>query len=165
MELDDLDRMLKQADRAEVISGLLELTGSDRRKLGPKVRGWVTQGTTTPAEEISDPCMALALFGTAGSARQAIFAATHFFGHTDYVEDFVTILQARDPDWLPDFVEAIVRYEGIWVWRHVRGLVRAGAVPAPEHPEYFRGTVRAAPIYYSTLDRTRWPVCSRGTRT
>jgi hypothetical protein len=79
-----------------------------------------------------------------------MIAAEHGFGlDRSFVDHAVAILQARNPGWLADFVDALLGAEGDWNWRLVRGLVRVGAVPEPDRPEYFRGTVRGLPDYWA----------------
>lgn len=79
-----------------------------------------------------------------------MIALDHAFGlDSSFVDHAVAILQARAPSWLPHFVDALLEDEGDWNWRFARGLVRAHAVPEPDHPEYFRGTVRGLPDYFA----------------
>src|SRR3954447_13230504 len=150
MSLDGTLAWLEHDDTHHVRSALITLSESDRKALGPKARGWLTRGHPT---RISSTHAALAVLATAGGWRQAMIAAKHAFGlDHSYVDHAVTVLQARDPDWLPKLVNALLEAEGSWNWRLARGLVRAGAVPAPDHPGYFRGTVRGLPDYL-TKDR------------
>ncbi len=147
MSLDGVLAWLEHGDSNDVRSALINLTESDRKALGPKARGWLTSGNPT---RISSTHAALAVLATAGGWRQAMIAAEHAFGlDRSFVDHAVAILQARDPGWLPEFVSALLEAEGNWNWRLARGLVRANAVPEPDHPEYFRGTARGLPDYFA----------------
>lgn len=142
MSPDDLVAELERDDTDHVVSVLLDLTEGDRKALGPKARGWLTRGNPT---RVSTTHAALAVLATAKGWRQALVGAEGlgWFRRTS-VDHAVAILQARDPAWLPDLVEGLLEAEGAWNWRLARELVRVGAAPAPDHPEYFRGTVRGA---------------------
>lgn len=147
MSLDGILTWLEHGDTDYVRSALINLTDSDRKVLGPKARGWLTRGNPT---RVSSTHAALAVLATAGGWRQAMIAPEHAFGlDRSFVDHAVAILQARDPSWLPEFVNALLEAEGNWNWRLARGLVRAEAVPEPGHPEYFRGTVRGLPDYFA----------------
>lgn len=146
MNLDDLVDLLVKGHRTQVLSALLALTDRERKDLGPKVRRWLTHGSM----RIPAPRQGLAVLATAGGTRQALLVATHLYSWDgEFVEDAVVLLEERAPSWLPDLVESLLDDEGTYNWRLVRGLVRARVVAAPDHPEYFRGTVRAVPDYYS----------------
>lgn len=147
MILDDLVDLLVKGHRTQVLSALLALTDRERKDLGPKARRWLTHGTSM---RIPAPRQALAVLATAGGTRQALLVATHLYSWDgEFVEDAVVLLKERAPSWLPNLVESLLDDEGTYNWRLVRGLVRARVVAAPDHPEYFRGTVRAVPDYYS----------------
>ena len=156
MVIEDLVRLLADGDPDDVMAGLTRLTDRERKQLGPKARAWLTRGTT---ERIPVHRRELAVLATADGPRQALLVATYGFGpDADHVEDAVTLLVARGPSWLPDFVELLLGDEGTSSWLLAHGLVRSGAVPAPDHPEYFRGTVRGVPDYFS---RDRVPLADR----
>lgn len=147
MSLDGILAWLEHGDTNYVRSALINLSESDRKALGPKARGWLTRGNPT---RVSSTHAALAVLATAGGQRQAMIAAEHAFGlDRSFVDHAVAILQARSPGWLPDFVDSLLGAEGNWNWRLARGLVRVGAVPELDHPEYFRGTVRGVPDYWA----------------
>jgi len=151
MSVEGILAWLEHGDTLYVRSALINLSEADRNALGPKARSWLTRGNPTRI-----PCThaALAVLATAGGSRQAMIVPTHAFGlDPSFVDHAVAILHARAPHWLPDFAEALLDDEGRWNWRLVRGLVRAGAIPAPDHPEYFRGTVRGLPDYLAPKDR------------
>ncbi|HEY0645900.1 MAG TPA: DUF6493 family protein, partial [Nocardioides sp.] len=142
MSIDDLVAELEHDDTDHVRSVLLDLTEGDRKALGPVARGWLTRGNPTRVSRIH---AALAVLATAKGWRQAMVGAEGLgWFRRASVDHAVAILQARDPVWLPDLVEGLLEVEGRWNWRLVRELVRAGAVAAPDHPEYFRGTVGGA---------------------
>lgn len=137
--------LLEAGSRQQVITFLVGLTPQERKALGPKFRRWLTHGSTVRVPRDRE---SLAVVATADGVRQAKLFATHGWGLTDeFVEDAVRILAERAPGWLPDFVESLLGEQGSWNWRVARGIVRAGLVPTPEHPEYFRGTVRGVPDY------------------
>ena len=137
--------VLESGSRDEVNTFLAGLTPQQRKALGPKFRRWLTHGSTVRVPRDRE---SLAVIATADGLRQARLFATHGWGLTEeFVEDAVQILGDRSPAWLPDFVESILTEEGSWNWRVARGIVRAGLVPQPDHPEYFRGTVRGVPDY------------------
>lgn len=145
MSLDGIVAELESDDTDHVRAVLLGLTDGDRKALGQKARGWLTRGNPT---RVSSTHAALAVLATAGGHRQAMVAAENGYGlDRSYVDHAVAILKGRDPAWLGDLVDALLDDVGNANWRLARGLVRAGAVPAPEHPEYFRGTVRGVPDY------------------
>ena len=148
--------VLEAGSREEVNIFLAGLTPPQRKALGPKFRRWLTHGSTNRVPRDRE---SLAVIATADGIRQARLFATHGWGLTeDFVEDAVEILALRSPAWLPDFVESILDEEGSWNWRVARGIVRAGLAPEPEHPEYFRGTVRGVPDYSV---RNRQPLVER----
>jgi hypothetical protein len=137
--------VLKSGTREEVNTLLGGLTPQERKALGPKFRRQLTHGSTV---QVPPDRESLAVIATADGVRQARLFATHGWGLTeDVVEDAVEILRLRSPAWLPDFVESILDEEDTWNWRVARGIVRAGLTPEPEHPQYFRGTVRGVPDY------------------
>lgn len=137
--------VLESGSRDEGNTFLAGLTPQQRKALGPKFRRWLTHGSTVRVPRDRE---SLAVIATADGLRQARLFATHGWGLTEeFVEDAVQILGDRSPAWLPDFVESILTEEGSWNWRVARGIVRAGLVPQPDHPEYFRGTVRGVPDY------------------
>lgn len=144
MSLDAVLARLEGGDTFDVRSALIDLSESDRKALGPKARGWLTRGNPT---KVSSTHAALAVLATAGGQRQAMIAQEAFRLDPSYVDHAVAILQARNPAWLPDFVESLLGADGSWNWRLARGLVRSGAVPEPDHPKYFRGTVTGVPDY------------------
>lgn len=147
MSLEGILTWLEHGDTNDVQSALINLTETDRKSLGPKARGWLTRGNPT---RVSSTHAALAVLATAGGWRQAMIAPTNAFGlDSSFTEHAIAILQARSPSWLPDFVVALLEGEGTLNWRLARGLVRAQAVPPPDHPEYFRGTVRGLPEYFA----------------
>lgn len=147
MSLEGVLTWLEHGDISYVTSALIKLGESDRKALGPKARGWLTKANPT---RISSTHAALAVIATAGGKRQAMIAVDQFFGLDDsFVNHAAAILVARNPPWLPEFVDALLDGEGTLNWRLARVLVRANAVPAPEHPQYFRGTVRGVPDYYA----------------
>ena len=143
MSLDEIVAELEHDDSDHVVSVLLDLTEGDRKALGPKARGWLTRGNPT---RVSSTHAALAVLATAKGWRQAMVGAEGlgWFHRASVDHHAVAILQARDETWLPDLVGGLLEAEGSWNWRLARELVRVGAVPAPDHPEYFRGTVRGA---------------------
>jgi len=156
MNVDELTDLLVNGAREQVLGDLVGLSDSERKALGPTARRWLSQGATA---RISVFRQALAVFATAGGARQAMLVATHLYDwDREFVEDAARLLQQRDPAWLPDLVEHLLDDETTYNWRLVRGLVRAGAVPAPEHPQYFRGTVFGLP---DTFLRDRVPLADR----
>ena len=156
MTLDDLVAELESDDTDHVCAVLLGLTDGDRKALGQKARGWATRGNPT---RVSPTHTALAVLATAGGHRQAMVASEPAYGlDRSYVDHAVAILQGRDPAWLDDLVQALLDDVGNLNWRVARGLVRAGAVSAPEHAEYFRGTVRGVPDYSA---RDRRPLVER----
>lgn len=137
--------VLEGGTREEVNTLLVGLTPQERKALGPKFRRWLTHGSTVRVPRDRE---SLAVIATADGVRQARLFATHGWGLTEeFVEDAVEILGQRSPAWLPAFVESILADEGAWNWRVARGIVRAGLAPEPDHPEYFRGTVRGVPDY------------------
>ena len=137
--------VLETGSRQQVTTLLLGLTDQERKALGPKFRRWLTHGSTV---RVPRDRQLLAVVATAGGVRQAKLIATDRWGLTDeFVEDAVHILADRSPAWLPGFVESLVGEEGGWNWRMARGIVRAGIVPPPAHPQYYRGTVRGLPDY------------------
>lgn len=139
MNVEELADLLANGSRQQVLGDLLGLTDSERKTLGPKARSWLAQGTRA---FVSVPRQALAVFATAGGARQAMVVPTLLYSwDREFIEDAVLLLQKRAPTWLPDLVHSLLDDESVYSWRLVHGLVRAGAVPAPEHPAYFRGTV------------------------
>ncbi len=145
--------VLEGGTREEVRALLVGLTPQERKALGPKFRRWLTHGSTVRVPRHRE---SLAVIATADGVRQARLFATHGWGLTeDFVEDAVAILGLRSPAWLPDFVEAILVEETRWNWRVARGIVRGGFAPEPNHPEYFRGTVRGVPDYHG---RNRRPL-------
>ena len=150
MSLEEILTWLEHGDTSYVSTALITLSDADRKALGPKARGWLTRGNAT---RIPSSHAALAVIATAGGWRQALIAPTHAFGlDRSFVDHTVEILRARDPNWIPEFVTALLEAEGNWNWRLARALVRANLTPAPDHPEYFRGTVRGVPDY-SAKDR------------
>lgn len=156
MNLEELTDLLINGARRQVLGDLLGLTDNERKTLGPKARRWLSQGTDA---RITVPRQALAVLATAGGARQAMSVATHLYNwDREFIDDAVLLLHKRDPNWLPDLVEHLLDDASIYNWRLVRGLVRAGAVPAPEHPEYFRGTVFGLD---DTFLRDRVPLADR----
>lgn len=137
--------VLEAGTREEVNALLAGLTPQQRKALGPKFRRWLTHGSTVRVPRDRE---SLAVIATADGVRQARLFATHGWGLTEeFVADAVQILGVRSPSWLPDFVESILDEEGSWNWRVARGIVRAGLAPEPDHPEYFRGTVRGVSDY------------------
>lgn len=156
MSLEDVMTWLEHGDTSYVTSALIELSETDRKALGPKARGWLTKGNST---RISSTHAALAVVATAAGRRQAMIAVDHLLGLDDsFVDHASAILAARNPSWLPELVDALLDGEGIVNWRLVRGLVQADAVAAPEHPQYFRGTVRGMPDHVA---RDRRPLIDR----
>jgi hypothetical protein len=144
-DLADVVEVLETGGRQQVTSLLLGLTDQQRKVLGPKFRRWLTHGSTVRVPRDRE---SLAVVATAGGVRQAKLFATHGWGLTDeFVEDAVHILAERSPAWLPGFVESVLDEEGSRNWRMARGIVRAGIVPPPAHPQYYRGTVRGVPDY------------------
>ncbi|WP_332642670.1 DUF6493 family protein [Aeromicrobium sp.] len=150
MTLDGVLAWLERGGGDDVTRALVNLTESDRKALGPKARGWLTRGNPT---RIPSNHAALAVLATADGWRQAMVATTHGFGfeRSEFFECASAILKARDPGWLPEFVTGLLDDGGTWNWCLVRSLVRADAVAKPDHPEYYRGTVRGVPDY--TRDR------------
>ncbi|WP_154794448.1 DUF6493 family protein [Occultella kanbiaonis] len=145
MTLDGVLSWLEHGDTRYVRDALINLTESDRKALGPKARGWLTRGNPT---RIPATHAALAVLATADGSRQAMIAGQHSFEYSrSFVEHAAAILQARDPAWLPAFVDAVLDLADNGNWRLARGLVRSGAVAAPEHPDYVRGIVRGVPTY------------------
>ncbi|WP_133411854.1 DUF6493 family protein [Agromyces badenianii] len=143
MSLEGMLTWLEHDDTNIVRTALISLTETDRKTLGPKARGWLTRVNPT---RVSSTHAALAVLATAGGWRQAMIAPVNAYGlDSSFVDHAVAILQARSPSWLPEFVVALLEDEGIWNWRLARGLVRAQAAPPPDHPQYFRGTVRGLP--------------------
>ena len=139
MTVDELTDLLVNGDRSQVLRDLLALTDSERKALGPKARRWLTHGTT---ERIPLSRQALAVLATAGGARQAALISTRLYTpDPDFDDDAALLLKERNPSWLPDLVTLLLGDPSTYDWRLVRALVRAGAVPAPDHPEYYRGTV------------------------
>lgn len=151
----DLERavaVLESGTREEVVTFLLGLTSQQRKALGPKFRGWLTQGSSV---RVPHDRQSLAVVATADGMRQARVFSTHGWGHTEeFVEDAVRVLADRAPAWLPNFVEAILD-EGSWEWRVARGIVRAGLVPEPNHPAYYSGTVHGLGDEPYMADRRR----------
>lgn len=140
MNVDELAELLVNGHRTHVLSGLLGLSDRERKDLGPKTRRWLTHGNMAK----TTPRQALAVLATAGGARQAMLVANHLYNwDQEFIDDAVTLLQQRAPSWLPDLVQHLLDDEGVFNWRLVRRLVRAGVVAAPEHPEYYRRTVFA----------------------
>lgn len=147
MSLDGILAWLEHGGTHDVRSALINLSDGDRKALGPPARAWLTQGN--PAR-ISSAHAALAVLATAGGQRQAMIAAAQAFRlDRSFVDHAVAILHARNPGWLPGFVDALLDSEDKSNWKLARGLVRVGAVPVPDHPEYFRGTVRGVPDYWA----------------
>ena len=143
--------VLESGTRQEATDLLAGLTPQQRKALGPKFRRWLTDGSSV---RVPRDRQSLAVIATADGVRQARLFATHGWGLTDeFVEDAVRVLGERSPAWLPDFVESILAEQDSWNWRVARGIVRAGLVPAPDHPEYYRGTVRGVPDYDVKLRR------------
>lgn len=139
MTVDELTDLLVNGDRSQVLRELLALTDSQRKALGPKARRWLTHGTT---ERIPLSRQALAVLATAGGARQAALISTRLYTpDPGFDDDAALLLKERNPSWLPDLVTLLLGDTSTYDWRLVRGLVRAGAVPAPDHPEYYRGTI------------------------
>ncbi len=145
MSVDEVVAWLEQVDARSVVAGLLDLDERERKALGPKARGWLTKGNET---RVSTDQAALAVIATAGGVRQAMVAPTNMF-HVEpaFCDDAAAILKARDPHWLPDFVEALLDDGWPVNWRMARAIVRCGAAPEPNHSEYYRGTVRGVPNY------------------
>lgn len=147
MSLDAILSWLEDGDDPYVRSALINLSESDRKVLGPKARGWLTRGNPT---RVTPKRAAMAVLATAGGWRQAMLVPVHSYGFIDaIIDDAVAILQARAPAWLPELVDALVEDEDNSCWRLARGLVRAEAVPVPDNPDYFRGTVRGLPDFYA----------------
>lgn len=156
MSLEGVLTWLEHGDTSYVTSALIKLSETDRKALGPRARGWLTKGNST---RTSSTHAALAVIATAAGKRQAMIAVDNFFGLDDsFVDHASAILVARNPSWLPEFVDALLDGEGTLNWRLARALVRANAVPAPDHPQYFRGTVRGLPDYFA---KDRRPLVDR----
>ncbi len=95
MDLDGLVTLLRDGERAEVLAGLQALTDQDRKKLGPKVRGWITNSMT---ERIDPTRRDLVGVAVAGGVRQAMFAVTFAHGRDPiFDEDAVTLLEDAEP--------------------------------------------------------------------
>jgi uncharacterized protein DUF6493 len=89
-----------------------------------------------------------AQFGLAGGVAAATRLARDFYdtGHNwetpeDDAQLVAIILADRRPDWLADFVDRHLRQSdqspaGIYAWTLARALVRLGAIPRPDVPEY-----------------------------
>jgi len=53
------------------------------------------------------------------------------------VEQVAVVLADRSPDWLADFIDRHLKHQfGIAAWPLARALVRLGAIPRPDVPEY-----------------------------
>lgn len=155
-DLDSVVAVLQGGRRDEVRELLAGLTPRERKAFGPTFRRWMTGGTSA---RVSRDREALAVIATADGARQAGVVAVSGWGLTDeFVEDAVDNLRLRMPDWLPAFVEVILGEDGRGNWRLARALVRAGLVPEPTNPEYFRGTVQGVPDFNM---RSRVPLVDR----
>jgi hypothetical protein len=141
----DVVEVLETGSRQQMTCLLLGLTDQQRKAFGPKFRRWLTHGHTV---RVPRDRQSLAVVATAGGVRQAKLVATDGWGLPDeFIEDAVHILAERSPAWLPGFVESLLDEDGSWNWRMARGIVRAGIVPAPANPEYYRGTVHGVPDY------------------
>lgn len=146
-EFDDLVEVLGTSNREEVLATLVGLSAKQRKLLGPKFRRSLNDFTSV-RRPLNRDQEALAVVATADGLRQAAVIATNSWSLSDEcLEDIVQLLGARSPSWLPQFVESVLDEDGRANWRIARGVIRAGLVPATEHEEYFRGTVRGVPGY------------------
>jgi hypothetical protein len=140
---DDLLAQIEASTREEVLRLLTDLTPKERKAFGPKFRRMLThRDTWGPDDHLS-----LAVVATADGVQQARVFVTHGWVTDQFVEDVTEILAARRPSWLPALVDAILDEPGSANWRVARSIVRAGLAPEPDHPEYFRGTVRGVPDF------------------
>lgn len=129
MEVDELVALLRDDDRTAVVDGLAALTEAERKKLGPKVRGWLTPGT---GNAIQPDRIGLAVLATAGGVRQALTTVVHLYSpQPAYVEEVVELFR-RPPTWLKGFVNGLVEDGVSWHWRTAQALVVAGL--ARRHP-------------------------------
>lgn len=80
----------------------------------------------------------LAVLGSVSPARQVARLTGWQRFPLQYEALAVEVLTDRNPAWLQGLPAALLGQGG---WRLVRGLVRCGAVPAPDHPDYTLGMI------------------------